>query len=42
MRLRYPPKGQPDECSHCFATVEYWDDPEGIWAECDCSAGYIS
>ena len=41
MRLNRPPKGQPDECPECFMYVDYWDDPEGIWAECDCSGGYL-
>jgi hypothetical protein len=42
MQLDRPPEGHPDECPNCWALVGYWDDPEGIWAECDCSAGYIT
>ena len=40
-QLNRPPKGHPDNCPDCLDWVVYWQDPEGIWAECACDGGYI-
>jgi len=32
----------PEECPHCGEWITYYPDPDGVWAECDCSAGYLS
>jgi hypothetical protein len=32
----------PDECPRCGEWVEYVTDPDGIWAECGCDAGYLT
>lgn len=34
---------RPDTCDLCHGWITYWDDGyDGIWAECDCTAGYIT
>ena len=30
-----------DDCRHCGEHITYTDDPEGVWAECGCDAGYL-
>lgn len=32
----------PEVCEHCGEWIEYIRDPDGVWAECACDAGYIS
>jgi hypothetical protein len=29
-------------CEHCGEYFEVYRDPDGIWVECACSAGYLS
>ncbi len=31
-----------EACECCGEYIEYVRDPDGIWAECACSAGYLS
>jgi hypothetical protein len=31
-----------ENCGTCSDWMTYWLDPDGIWAECGCDAGYLS
>lgn len=33
-------KGQYAECTDCRTPIAAYGDPEGIWIECECDAGY--
>ena len=39
MTARKPKR--PESCPHCREAVTYYADPEGVWAECACDAGYL-
>ena len=34
--------GLPENCDDCGDWITYWLDPEGIWSECACDAGYLT
>ena len=30
------------ECDHCHHQFTVYQDPDGIWVECACDAGYVN
>src|SRR4029079_8524766 len=33
--------GLPAQCDECGDAYVYWRDPDGLWRECYCDAGYV-